>query len=267
MDSATSELISILNRLPIPARTWVESLSWENRRYVLSLCHLLCAASPQAQAEFLDTYTADGLITKIIESHHIKRKVQFHLKRFQRLTLLSADTVLSEDTVRDYIRQFYIHSSQDLRRQPDIFLESALKLVISSEDKDNILNYILGFEVIKMLFSMSWLQHEKLYRLQHNQEDFFNQYIKPIQYAHRLNQVIVPKDQNLFFARRDYFVQRPTISEKKLLELAMVTFTAEVTTQFGFAIVRHPNWLVFDYNYIFCDEVDPVFADPNEWRN
>lgn len=257
MDSATSELISILNQLPIPARSWVESLSWENRRYLLSLCHLLCAASSQAQAEFLDTYTADGLITKIIESHHIKRKVQFHLKRFQRLTLLS------EDTVRDYIRQFYIHSAQDLRRQPDIFLESALKLVISSEDKDNILNYILGFEVIKMLFSMSWLQHEKLYRLQRNQEDFFNQYIKPIQHAHRLNQVIVPKDQKLFFARRDYFVQMPNIAEKKLLELAMATFTAEVTIQFGFAIVRHPNWLVFDYHYIFCDEIDPVFVDPS----
>lgn len=248
-----SGIHEILDQLPAAAKRWAEGLPWEERRYILSLCHLLCASSAQAQAEFLDTYTADGLITKIIEDQDIQRKVQWNLDRWR------IETPLSEGTIRNYIRQFYIHSSQDVQRQPSIFLESALKWVVSTEDRNNILNYILGFELVKLLFSMSWFQHEKLYRLQRNQEDFFNHYIRPIQHAHRLNQIIVPRDEKLFFARRDFFVQKPEIPPRKLLQLAMVTFTAEATINFGFEVIRHPDWLVFDYEHIFSDDPEAVF--------
>jgi hypothetical protein len=61
----------------------------------------------------------------------------------------------------------------------------------------------------------------------------------------------VPKDERLFFARRDYFVQKPAISERKLIELAIATFTTETTTNLGFSIIRHSQSLIFDYDYIF----------------
>jgi hypothetical protein len=147
-----------------------------------------------------------------------------------------------------------------MRTQPDLYLESALRLVMSTEERNNVLCYILGFELVKMMFRMSWHQHEKLYWLQRNQEDFIQTYVKPIQHAHRINQIIVPKDEKRFFARRSYYVKQPTIGERKLTELAMATFTTETTSNFGFSIIRHPHALVFDYAYIFGTDPEMIFS-------
>ncbi|NEO27692.1 MAG: cobyrinic acid a,c-diamide synthase, partial [Kamptonema sp. SIO4C4] len=59
----------MLEKLPKEAQEWAEKLHWKERRYLLSLCHLLCAGSPELQAQFLDQYTADGLIAKIIQDY------------------------------------------------------------------------------------------------------------------------------------------------------------------------------------------------------
>ncbi|WP_432808557.1 cobyrinic acid a,c-diamide synthase [Pantanalinema sp. GBBB05] len=256
-DTVSVELLSsasLLSRLPPEAQAWAEGLAWTERRYVLSLCHLMCAASPEMQAEFLDDYTADGLVSKILEDRDTKQKVKDYLEHF------GIKTELTTGLLRSYIRQFYIHSAQDVRRQPDLYLESALRLVMSTEERNNVFNYILGFELIKMMFRMSWYQHEKLYKLQRNQDEFIHTYIKPIQHTHKINKIIVPKDEHLFFARRDYYVKKPEISEKKLIELAIATFTTEITTNFGFSIIRHPHSLVFDYDYIFELDQEAIFS-------
>ncbi|MER3432662.1 MAG: cobyrinic acid a,c-diamide synthase [Leptolyngbya sp. ERB_1_1] len=245
---------NVLQKLPPEAKLWAESLPWNQRRYVLSLCHLLCAAAPNIQAEFLDEYTANGLISKLIENHEVRQKVKLNLDRFQ------IKTELTESVLRSYIRQFYIHSAQDSRRKPDLILESALRIVVSTEERNHIFNYILGFEMIKLLFRMSWLQHERLYRLQRNQEEFIALYLKPIQRTHRLNQIIVPKDEKLFFARRDYYIQLPNISEKRLIELAIATFTTSIISNFGFSVIRHPDAIVFDHDYIFTIDPEAPFA-------
>lgn len=247
---------SVLAQLPSAARAWVESLSWRHRRYVLSLCHLMCAAPSEVQAEFLDEYTADGLVSKKLEDQETQQRVRQYLKDFR------IETELTEPVLRSYIRQFYIHSAQDTRRQPDLYLKSALRLVFNTEERNNVFNYILGFELLKMMFCMSWLQHEKLYRLQRNQDDFVNSYIKPIQHAHRLNGIIVPKDEGMFFAKRDYFIQKPVLSPTRLVALVMATFTTETTCGFGFTIIRHPNSLGFDYEDIFQDEPEANFLQP-----
>ncbi len=248
-----SDSENILLRLPPEVKNWAESLPWNQRRYVLSLCHLMVAATPEMRAEFLDNYTADGIISKVLEDRDTKQKVRQYLSDFR------VQTELTAPLLRSYIRQFYIHSAQDVRRQPDLYLESALRLVMSSEERNNVFYYILGFELIKMMFRMSWMQHEKLYKLQRNQEEFIHTYIKPIQHAHRINKIIVPKDEHLFFARRDYYVQKPVIGDRKLIELAIATFTTEITSNFGFSIIRHTNALAFDYDYIFGDEQE-VFS-------
>lgn len=243
----------ILENLPGPAREWFERLSWKERRYVLSLCYLMCAASPEAQAQFLDDYTADGLVSRKLTDRDTKGRVAEHLRQFH------IDTPLTEELVRQYIRQFYIHSAQDTQRQPDLYLESALKLVFSTEEKNNVFNYILGFELLRMMFKMSWFQHERLYLLQRNQEDFIRTYIKPIQHAHRLNHIVVPQDEGVFFAQRQYFIEIPKIAPRRLTELIMATFTTETTSQFGFSVIRHVNSLVFDYDYIFAASPEAIF--------
>lgn len=253
-----SAIGNVLDRLPPTARTWVEGLSWQHRRYVLSLCHLMCAAPSEVQAEFLDEYTADGLVSKKLEDQETRQRVRQYLKEFH------IDTQLTETVLRSYIRQFYIHSAQDTRRQPDLYLKSALRLVFSTEERNNVFNYILGFELLKMMFQMSWLQQERLYRLQRNQEEFVSTFIKPIRHTHQINGIIVPRDQGVFFARRDYFVEKPVISPTKLVALVMATFTTETTSHFGFTIIRHPNSLCFNYDFIFQDEPEPSLLHP--WR-
>src|SRR6476469_4848791 len=108
--SALRTVDSMLEKLPPEAKKWVESLPWSQRSYVLSLCHLMCASTPEMQAEFLDNYTADGLVSRTLEDRDTQQRVNQYLKQFQ------IKTELSESVFRTYIRQFYIHSSQDVRR-------------------------------------------------------------------------------------------------------------------------------------------------------
>ncbi len=256
MDPSLSPLLTnnglnisnIFARLPEEAQIWFESLPWHQRRYVLLLCHLMRVAPPDIQAEFLDDYTADGLVSRKLEDRDTRQRVKDYLEAY------GIQKELNEMVLRNYIKQFYIHSAQDARRQPEIYLESALKLVLSTEERNNVFNYVLGFELLKMMFQMSWLEHERLYRLQRNQEEFISMYIRPIQHAHRINSIIVPKDEGIFFAKRSYFVQKPVMSEKKLVALVIATFTTDVVTNFGFSVIRHLNSLAFDYDYIFQPE-------------
>lgn len=246
---------SVFAQLPPQAREWAEQLHWNERRYVLSLCHILCAAPSEVQAEFLDEYTADGLVSRLLEDRDTRQKVKRHLEMF------GIDTNLTESLLRSYIRQFYIHCAQDMHRQPEQYLEVAVRLMGNSEESNNAFNYTLGFELLKMMFRMSWIQQERLYRLQRNQDEFLNQYIKPIRFSHQINGIIVPKDKKKFFAKRDYYVQVPQISKKKLTELVMVTFRADTVTEFGFSVIRHPNYLQFNSDYIFTPEAEDILGN------
>jgi hypothetical protein len=245
----------IFRVLPEPAREWVEQLSWQERRYVLSLCHLLCAASTEIQAEFLDDFTADGLVTRMLTDRDTKQRVEYYLRQFR------VNTALDETTLRHYIYQFYLHSAQDTHRQPDRYLESALRLVTDSQERSYVFNYVLGFELTKMMFQMSWSQHERLYQLQRNQEGFLQTYIRPIQEAHRLNYIISPATEAGFFSRRTHYIQKPQIKGRRLVEIAMATFTAESLSELGFSIIRHVRSFFFDYDYIYQSELEGAFGD------
>ncbi|MDY6936533.1 MAG: cobyrinic acid a,c-diamide synthase [Cyanobacteriota bacterium] len=249
-----SKSASIFDRLPKPTRQWAEKLHWNERRYILSICHILCAATSEQQAEFLDEYTADGLVSRLIEDLDTQQKVSQYLKRFH------IATKLSESLLRQYIRQFYIHCAQDVQKQPDRYLEVAVRLIGNTQESNNAFNYIMGFELLKMLFQMSWNQQEKFYSLQKTQEEFIRTYIKPIRNAHKLNGIIIPKDKKKFFAKRDYYVKVPEIKPKKLIELVMATFSAQTVILFGFSIIRHPNSIRFNHHYIFDLDSEAIFT-------
>ncbi|WP_322743550.1 hypothetical protein [Vasconcelosia minhoensis] len=244
---------NVLGALPHEAKEWLEGLPWAQRRYVLSLCHVMCAVPPEVQAEFLDSYTADGLISRIIHDQNTQQRVNYHLQRFR------IATQLTEVVLRGYIRQFCIHSAQDAVHQLDLYLETALKLMNSAEERNTVLSYVLGFEILKILFQMTWEQQERLYRLQPNQEAFVRSYVKPVQQAHRLNGIIVPRDENHFFARRDYYVQNPELSEERLTALILATFRVNAIVELGFSVIRHVNAIQFNYDYIYQPDDNPIF--------
>jgi hypothetical protein len=246
---------SIFGMLPQEAQTWVEQLSWQERRYVLSLCHLLCAAPMESQAEFLDDFTADGLLARMLSDRDTKQQVEYYLDQFR------VNTHLDQLTLRHYIYQLYLHSAQDSQRQQGHYLESALRLILDRQRHHHILSYVLGFELLKMMFCMSWSQHERLYQLQRNQEDFLHTYIRPIQTAHRLNRIIVPQSQATFFSRRSYFIEQPRLTGRRLVEITMATFMAGVVVDLGFSIIRHVRSFFFDYEYIYQSESDEAIRD------
>ncbi|HEY9795334.1 MAG TPA: cobyrinic acid a,c-diamide synthase [Leptolyngbyaceae cyanobacterium] len=246
---------TIFEELPLEAREWAESLPWNQRRYILLLCHLLCVASPEKQAEFLDSYTADGLVSRKLQDRDTQHQVKEYLKDFY------IEKELDEPVLRGYIRQFYIHSSQQVNRKPEIYFQSVFQLILNTEKQNNIFSYILGFEILKLMFKMSWLQHERLYQLQKNQEDFIRLYIKPIQTAHKINGIVVPDYRKIFFDKREFFVKKPHIKPKKLIELVMATFTTDVVSNLGFLIMRDPKFLAFDYEYIFQPEPEGMFPE------
>ena len=246
----SSKQRSIIDSLPQEARQWLLELPWAQRRYVLSLCHVMCAMPAAEQAQFLDEYTADGVVFRIIHDQDTQQRIAYHLRRFR------IETQLTQKVLRHYIRQFYIHSAQNRRQQDTAYLEAAIRLMTNGQEHSRVLTYILGFELIVLLFNMSWAQHERFYRLQPNQEDFFNLYIRPVQRAHRLNGVIVPKDENRFFARRDYFVRIPKLKRGQTVALIMASFSPDQINQRGAMVMRHRNALQFDYGHIFHEDSD-----------
>lgn len=246
----SSQNHQIIDSLPQEAKQWLVGLPWVQRRYVLSLCHVMCATPPEEQAKFLDDYTADGVVSRIIHDQDTQQRISHHLRRFR------INTQLTEKTLRSYIRQFYIHSAQLQHQQDAAYLETAIRLMANGQEHNRVLTYVLGFELLVFLFGMSWEQHERFYRLQPNQEDFFNLYIRPVQRAHRLNGIIVPKDENRFFARRDYFIRTPKLKPGQTVALIMASFSPEQITQLGSMVMRHDNALQFDYEHIFQQDSD-----------
>ncbi len=249
--------IPILSSLPPEARDWLTSLPWQQRRYVLSLCHLACATPSAQQAEFLDAYTAEGLLSRIVDDADTRQRVNEHLARFR------SDAEIDDATVRKYIRQVYVHSVQDARQRPDLYLETALMLMGSAQEHSSVLSYILGFEILKLLFDMSWAQHERLYHLQPNQDEFTREFIRPVQQAHKRYGIVKPRDEKNFFARRDYFIQQPKIHRQRIVGLIIEFFTANKIIELGFSVLRHPNAIHFDYEYIYAPD-DAALGSPHK---
>ncbi|MEL6606197.1 MAG: cobyrinic acid a,c-diamide synthase [Cyanobacteria bacterium J06614_10] len=237
--------LPILSSLPDEASEWLTTLPWEQRRYILSLCHLMCATPAEQQAEFLDAYTAEGLLSHIADDDDTRRRVNEHLKRFR------CHTVLNDDTFRHYIRHVYLHSMRDTDQRPELYLETVLMLIGSARKRSSVLCYILGFEILKLLFLMSWEQHERLSSLQVNKEQFARMFVQPVQAAHRLQGIVVPTKEKAFFARRDYYIQRPEIAPQRLVELVIASFQADKIIEIGFTVLRHPNAIHFDYDYVY----------------
>mgnify|MGYP001792546581 FL=1 len=78
-----------------------------------------------------------------------------------------------------------------------------------------------------------------------------------------VNGIVVPRDKKKFFARRDYYIKVPTIPARKLVELVMATFPAREVTEFGFAVIRHPNSLQFNYSYIYAHDGEDILGASN----
>jgi hypothetical protein len=75
-EQTSSEIL--FEELPSDTKQWAESLPWEQRRHLLLLCHLICVSSPEIQAEFLDNYTADGLVSRKLQD----RDTQYTVKKY-----------------------------------------------------------------------------------------------------------------------------------------------------------------------------------------
>ena len=231
----------------IPLKQW---------QYVFNICYLICHLSPEEQmkfTEFLEDYVSNYLARKILRDGLLQQLINNHLVQFY------LNKKLTKPSIKYYIKQYYFHKYTTLNTEPKVYLELAIRLIYKSEERGKFFSYILGCEIIKMMFKMSWLQHERLYQLQKNQESFINTYIKPIQYAHRTQGIIVPKDEAVFFAKRDYFIKRPQLTEEKVMELLTSTFSQETITTLGLLIIRNLNFLVFDYEYIFNEEPECIF--------
>lgn len=248
MSTSLEQKTHILSHLPDEVREWLTALPWEQRRYVLSLCHLLCVTPAKQQVEFLDAYTAEGLLAHIVNDADTRQRVNEHLKRFR------CDTELNDETFRRYIRHVYLHSMQDAEQRPELYLETVLMLRGSARKRSSVLCYILGFEILKLLFLMSWAQHERLRSLQINQDEFTRTYIQPVQHSHKRHGIVIPKDEKEFFARRDYYIHRPDIGPQQLMKLIVESFSADKIIETGFSLLRHENAICFDYSYVYSEE-------------
>ncbi len=245
MSTFLEKTTPIFSDLPSEARDWITQIPWAQRRYILLLCHLLCATETNQQAQFLDAYTAEGLLFRIVDDPATKQWVDKHLHRFR------CSVQLNDETIRRYIRHVYLHFVQAKEQRPELYLETVLMSMGNARKRSSLLCYILGFEILKLFSLMSWAQHERLCSLQVNQEDFARAYLQPIQRSHKRHGIVVPKDEKDFFARRDYYIKVPKISPHKLTNLVIETFSADSIIELGFSILRHQDAIHFDYDYVY----------------
>jgi len=205
----------------------------------------MCATSAAHQTEFLDAYTAEGLLSQIADDVDTRYRVNEHLQRFH------CEIELNDDTFRRYIRHVYLHSMQAAEHRPELYLETVLILMGSARKRSSVLCYILGFEILKLLFNMSWAQQERLCSLQVHEDDFTQRYIRPVQTAHTQHNIIIPKGEKNFFARRDHYIQQPNIEPQRLVDLIVEVFSADNIIEIGFSLLRHPNSINFDFDYVY----------------
>lgn len=195
------------------------------RRFLLNVLTLFAAISPEQQHQAInDLIQFEIVILSERSRDFLRRRVQSILDRFH----LTKD--LSENDIREYYYRYYILTGTIPERLTPDYLNFLMK-------------FIVGVELILMMFSMSFMEQQRLFELQgkySTQALLFYRYIRPIR-EKLAREKIVTRDPS-----GHHYYRRPKLDHSEMMDFVFEVFDLDRIAYLG----EYAEKLSFEKDYI-----------------
>lgn len=209
------------------------------RRFLLNALTLFATVSAEQQHQAInDLIQTEISILADRSQTFLKRRVQENLKRFQ------IEKELNEDEIREYYYRYYMITGLIPERLTPDYLNVLLR-------------FIIGVEIIKMMFSMSCMAQQRFFELQgkySTQAMLFYRYIKPIR-AKLFHEKVLNRDTS-----GNYYYLSPKLEAYEVMDFIFDIFNLEQILYLG----DYADKLSFESDYIYHGPDDSASSnDPD----
>lgn len=199
------------------------------RRYLLNSFTLFASISPEQQHQIVnDLIQAEVLNLAKKSQSYIQNKIVEFLSPF------GIAKSIQPSEIADYYYRYYL-------------MTGVIPEDVTADYLSNLIDFILGIEIAKMILSMSFIQQQRLFEIQANystQVILFYRYIKPIRRKF-LTDKIIKRDK-----RGDHYYARPPLAESEKLDYVFELFNMDKLLYLGSSAKN----FTFDKEYIFSQE-------------
>jgi hypothetical protein len=196
------------------------------RRYLLNSLTLFASISPEQQHQILnDLIQSEIMILAGKTQKHIQANVQ------SILTQLGLERSLNEKEIADCYYRYYLLTGFI----PEEVTSNYLKILI---------NFILGIELARLLFSMSFVEQQRFFELQGNystQVVLFYRYIRPIRNK-MIKENLISRD-----VAGNHYYTKPIFKENELMDYVFDLFNLEKILYLGSCSSK----IIFDKDYVY----------------
>ncbi|MBO0351709.1 hypothetical protein J0895_22035 [Phormidium pseudopriestleyi FRX01] len=209
------------------------------RRYLLNSLTLFACISPEQQHQALNDLIQSELVSLAKKTqNYLHDRIHTVLKHF------GIDETGESKKLVEYYYRYYL-------------LTGTIPENLTTEYLNHLLNFIIGIEVLKIIFMMSFIEQQRFFEIQGRyaiQVMIFYRYIKPIRDKLMLEKLLYRDVTGSFY------YTKVSLSEDKILDYIFEVFQLEKIESLG----ELAKDLQFDREYIYkpphADERDvPVF--------
>ncbi|GAB4352980.1 MAG: hypothetical protein Fur0042_21620 [Cyanophyceae cyanobacterium] len=201
------------------------------RRFLLNALTLFAAISPEQQHQAINDLIQSEIFLLAEKSlQFLQRRVKdvlypFHIAK-----------ELEDDDIREYYYRYYMQTGQIPERLTPEYLNVMLK-------------FIVGVELLKTLFRMSFMEQQRFFEIQgkySTQALLFYRYIKPIR-RKLARERVTSRDPS-----GTHYYQHPKLDEAELMDYIFDIFDLETIVHLG----EFSEKLSFESDYIYAKETD-----------
>ncbi|WP_044170058.1 hypothetical protein [Kamptonema formosum] len=218
-----------LDRFGVIPYTFLEDFRSKDpstRRYLLNSMTLFASISSEQQHQILNDLIQSELLNLAAQS---KKYLQDRIADAFNKFCISKN--LGENEIAEYCYSYYVSSGI----LPDNMTADSLK---------KLGDFILGIELLKSIFLMSFVEQQRFFELQGNyssQAVLFYRYIKPIR-SKLIKEKVVNRD-----IIGNYYYSRPWVKEMELVDYIFELFNLESILYLG----QTAKNLTFEKEYIY----------------
>ncbi len=218
-----------LDRFGVIPYTFLEDFRSKDpstRRYLLNSMTLFASISPEQQHQILNDLIQSELINLAEQS-----KKYLHERIAAAFNKFCISQNLGEKDLAEYYYKYYV-------------ISGVIPDGITSESLNKLGDFILGLELVKLIFLMSFVEQQRFFELQGNyssQAVLFYRYIRPIR-SKLIKEKIVNRD-----IIGNYYYSKPWLNESELLDYIFEVFNLETLLYLG----QTAKNLTFEKEYIY----------------
>ncbi len=196
------------------------------RRYLLNTMTLFASISPEQQHQILnDLIQSELFILAEKTEKYMYDNIKIILSKF------GIDKKLNKKDIAEYYYRYYL-------------ITGAIPEKLTAEFLKILVNFVLGIEIAKMIFLMSFVEQQRFFEIQGNystQVILFYRYIRPIR-AKLIKEKVINRD-----LIGHYYYNRPWVGEHEVLDYIFDLFSLEKVVFLGSCAQN----FTFENDYIY----------------